>query len=107
MLLQKIGGLIIFSLSMLFYSKGFYFHADKGRADLNKGFHDAEMVKLLPERLSTAQAVMTTVAATDDKVNKMCGGCCNCYLIFLDMQRVITYLIQDRGSNDMILIWRK
>lgn len=44
---------------MLFYSKGFYFHPDKGRADLNKGFHDAEMVKLHPEQLSTAQAVMT------------------------------------------------
>lgn len=92
---------------MLFYSKGFYFHSAKGRADLNKGFHDAEMVKLHPEQLSTAQAVMTTVAATDNKVNKMCGGCCNCYLIFLDMQRDITYVIQDRGRNYMILIWRK
>lgn len=51
---------------MLFYSKGFYFHSAKGRADLNKGFPDAEMVKLHPEQLSTAQAVMTTVAATDN-----------------------------------------
>lgn len=46
---------------MLFYSKGFYFHSDMGRADLNKGFHDAEMVKLHPEQLSTAQAALTPI----------------------------------------------
>lgn len=37
------------------------------------------------------------------KMNKLINGRLNCYLIFWDMQKDIIYVVQDRGSINMIL----